>query len=130
MIENFLNLSMKIKVIIVLVPILIIATVIGIMISTKEESVILTSATSKTLGLQEEIITEIKEEVIVVSKDTTIDESLKEKEEETVKFGDKEVKVPKSKVSSVNSAEDAETNKKTGGSTVSQEQAETMFENV
>ena len=88
MIENFLNLSMKIKVIIVLVPILIIATVIGIMISTKEESVILTSATSKTLGLQEEIITEIKEEVIVVSKDTTIDESLKEKEEETVKFGD------------------------------------------
>ena len=34
------------------------------------------------------------------------------------------------KVSSVKSAEDAETNKKTGGDNVSQDQAQTMFENV
>ena len=55
---------------------------------------------------------------------------IEEEKEEVVKFKDKEVKIPKSKVSSVKSAEDAETNKKTGGDKVSQDQAQTMFENV
>lgn len=132
MIDKFLKFSIKMKLVVILVPIIIIGSIIGLVIlnrpSTKTE---LVSATSKNLGLEEEAILEVKEEVVVVAKDTTIDESLKEeKEEEVVKFKDKEVKIPKSKISSVKSAEDAETNKKTGGSKVSQDQAQTMFENV
>ncbi len=131
MIGKFLELSVKMKMIIILVPVIVIGSVAGVIISNNQNTKTeLTSATSKNLGLEEEKIIEVKEEVIVVAQDTTIDESLKEKEEEVVKFEDKEVVVPKSKVSSVNSSEDAESNKKTGGDNVSQEQAETMFENV
>lgn len=133
MIEKFLDLSIKMKLIVILVPIIIIGSVAGVIILNKQNTKTeLTSATSKNLGVEEEVVLEVKEEVIVVAQDTTIDESLKEKEEkeEVVKFKDKEVKIPKSKVSSVKSAEDAETNKKTGGDKVSQDQAQTMFENV
>ena len=131
MIDKFLNFSIKMKVAVILIPIVIIGSIVGIIVLNKSNSKTeLTSATSKTLGLEEEVVLEVKEEVVVVAQDTTIDESLKEKEEEVVKFQDKEVKVPKSKVSSVKSAEDAETNKKTGGDKVSQDQAQTMFENV
>lgn len=134
MIDKFLRLSIKMKIIIILVPVIIVGSVVGVVVSNNQNNnkTELTSATSKNLGLEEEVVLEVKEEVIVVAQDTTIDESLKEKEEEeeVVKFKDKEVVIPKSKVSSVKSAEDAETNKKTGGDKVSQEQAETMFENV
>jgi len=131
MIDKFLNFSIKMKICIVLINIIVIGVVVGgiIYFNTNRQANSLT-ASSKTFEIEEEIILEVKEESIVVAKDTTIDEALVEKEEEVVKFKDKEVKVPKSKVSSVNSAEDAETNKKNGGSAVSQEQAETMFENV
>ena len=113
MIEKFLNLSMKLKLTIILVPVIITGSIVGIVaFNSSNNKTELTSATSKNLGLKEEVIVEVKEEVGVVAKDTTIDESLKEeKEEEVVKFKDKEVKIPKSKVSSVKSAEDAETNK-------------------
>lgn len=131
MIDKFLNFSIKMRVIAILIPIIIVGSIIGIVVSNKSNSKTeLTSATSKNLGLEEEVVLEVKEEIVVVAQDTTIDESLKEKEEEVVKFEDKEVKVPKSKVSSVKSSEDAETNKKTGGDKVSQDQAQTMFENV
>ena len=134
MIDKFLSLSMKMKVITILVPVLIVGVVAGVVIvnnqNNKTEFVSAEAAASKNLGLKEEVIPEIKEEVVLVAQDTTIDESLKEKEEEVVKYKDKEVKIPKSKVSSVKSSEDAETNKKTGGNKVSQEQAQTMFENV
>ena len=49
--------------------------------------------------------------------------------EETVTYQEKEIKIPKSKVAEVNSAEDGERNKKNGGETVKQEQANKMFEN-
>lgn len=134
MIDKFLNCSGKIKIIALIIPILIIGVVAGVIIvndkNTKTEFVSTEAQASKNLGIQEEVIPEIKEEIVLVAKDTTIDESLIEKEEEVVKFKDKEVKIPKSKVSSVKSAEDAETNKKTGGDKVSQDQAQTMFENV
>lgn len=133
MIEKFLSLSIKMKVIAILVPVIIVGAVVGVVINkqnNKTEFVSAEAAASKNLGLEEEVVLEVKEEVVVVAQDTTIDESLKEKEEEVVKFEDKEVKVPKSKVSSVNSTEDAERNKKKGGEAVSQDQAETMFENV
>lgn len=131
MIDKFLNSSIKMKIVIVLINIIVIGSIIGgiIYFNTNNDKNSL-AASSKTFEIEEEIILEVKEESIVVAKDTTIDEALIEKEEEVVKYKDKEVKVPKSKVSSVNSAEDAETNKKNGGSAVSQEQAETMFENV
>ena len=131
MIEKYFNLSIKMKMVVILIPIIIIGAILGIMFNKENTETELTSATSKNLGIEEEVVLEIKEEVVVVAKDTTIDESLKEEEkEEVVKFKDKEVKIPKSKVSSVKSAEDAETNKKTGGDKVSQDQAQTMFENV
>lgn len=130
MIEKFLNLSVKMKLIFILIPIIVIGSIVGIIIVNKQNTKTeLTSATSKNLGIEEEVVLEVKEEVVVIAQDTTIDEDLEEKEE-VVKFKDKEVKVPKSKVSSVKSSEDAETNKKTGGDKVSQEQAQTMFENV
>ena len=131
MIDKFLELSIKMKIIVIIVPIIIVGTIVGVMLNKQNSKTELTSATSKNLGVEEEVVLEIKEEIVVVAKDTTIDESLKEEEkEEVVKFKDKEVKIPKSKVSSVKSAEDAETNKKTGGDKVSQDQAQTMFENV
>lgn len=131
MIDKFFKLSMKMKIIVIIVPIIIIGVIIGIILNIQNTKTQLTSATSKNLGLEEEVVLEIKEEVIVIAKDTTIDESLKEEnKQEVVKFKDKEVKIPKSKVSSVKSSEDAETNKKTGGDKVSQTQAQTMFENV
>lgn len=131
MIEKIKNLSIKTKLIIILIQIIILSALIEIIFFNKQNTKTeLTSATSKNLGIEEEVVLEVKEEIVVVAQDTTIDESLKEKEEEVVKFEDKEVKVPKSKVSSVKSSEDAETNKKTGGDKVSQDQAQTMFENV
>ena len=131
MIDNFFKISMKMKIIVIIVPIIIIGVILGIVLNKQNTKTELTSAISKNLGLEEEVVVEIKEEVIVIAKDTTIDESLKEEnKEEVVKFKDKEVKIPKSKVSSVKSSEDAETNKKTGGDKVSQTQAQTMFENV
>ncbi len=128
MIDKFMNFSIKMKIITLLIPILIIGGICGVIYNKQKSETSLTSATSKNLGVSEDKVIEIKEEVVVVAKDTTIDESLKE--EEVVKFGDKEVTVPKSKVSSVNSAEDGEKDKKKGGDKVSQEEAQTMFENV
>lgn len=131
MIDKFLNSSIKMKIVTVFINIIVIGSIIGgiIYFNTNNDKNSF-AASSKTFEIEEEIILEVKEETIVVVKDTTIDEDLIEKKEEVVKFKDKEVKVPKSKVSSVNSSEDAETNKKTGGSAVSQDQAQTMFENV
>ena len=132
MIDKIRNLPAKTKIIIIFIEIIIVGALVGLIVLNKQGSKTeLVSATSKNLGVEEEVVLEVKEEVVVVAKDTTIDESLKEEEkEEVVKFKDKEVKIPKSKVSSVKSAEDAETNKKTGGDKVSQDQAQTMFENV
>ena len=131
MIDKFLGLSLKMKILVAVVPVIVGAVIVGgVLVNNSGNRTVLANATSRDLGLEEQVFEEIKEEVILVAADTTIDESLKEKEEEVVKFQDKEVKVPKSKVSSVNSAEDGEKNKKTGGDAVSQDQAQTMFENV
>jgi GH25 family lysozyme M1 (1,4-beta-N-acetylmuramidase) len=79
-----------------------------------------------------EVENEVMENIIenVIEEVPAKEEEEEEKKEEKVKFKNKEVVIPKSKVSSANSSEDAEKSKKTGGSTVSQEQAQTMFENV
>ena len=125
----------KKKIMMIVAIIISAAALIGIFISENIKS----NKTTQVVGgsvlqleLEEEIIPEVKEEVISVRQDTTIDESLapKQEEEKVVTVADKKVAVPKSTVAPVNSSEDAETNKKTGGEAVTQEQANTMFENV
>ncbi|MBR3882335.1 MAG: glycoside hydrolase family 25 protein [Clostridia bacterium] len=126
--DGFIKDIIKYKyVILVLVFLLLVAgwIVISDVSETSSSSVIM----EKKLALKEQEIEEVTEEVISVYKDLSVDESLVEEEEE-VTYKDKKVKVPKSKVSSVNSAEDGESNKKNGGQNVSQDQAQTMFENV
>lgn len=69
---------------------------------------------------------EIEEQVSEENKEDVVEN----KEEKKVTYKDKTVTIPKSTVATVNSSEDAEKNKKTGGANVSQEQVETMFENI
>ena len=115
----------KYLILVLIVMLAIAGWIVRMEVSTSTSAVIM----EKKLALKEEPIEEIKEEVIAVYKDLSVDESLVEEEEE-VTYKDKKVKVPKSKVSSVNSSEDAESSKKNGGANVSQDQAQTMFENV
>ena len=97
----------------------------------KETVVEAVGASDKKLNAEEEVVLEVKEEVISVAVDNSAEESLIEEnqEEEEVTFKDKKVTVPKSTVAPVNSAEDAESNKKNGGAAINQEQANQMFQN-
>ena len=121
------NLSLQKKVAIIAISTIIIVTGIAIFASKKlnnETQVV--SASTKNLLVDEEVVPEVKEEVIVVAKDKTIDESLKEE----VTFEGMTVEVPKSKVAPRKSSEDPENNKKRGGAQVSQADTATMFENT
>ena len=122
------NLSVKNKVAIITIITIILGLIIGIFAYSKlnNNETQTVNASSHKLATEEEIIPEVKEEVVLVSQDTAVDESLKD----LVKFEDKVVTVPKSTVAAVNSSEDAERNKKKGGAAVSQEQTQSMFENV
>jgi len=81
-------------------------------------------------SMEEEIVPTIKEEVISVSQDLSPqEEQNSEEKEEVIEFKDKKVTVPKSTVAAVNSTEDAERNKKNGGDSVNQNQANEMFQN-
>ena len=55
-------------------------------------------------------------------------EEVGEKEDKTVKYKDKEIKIPKTKVASANSAEDSQ-KQKTGGQSISAQEAASQFEN-
>lgn len=121
----------KKKVAIVAIIFILIISLIGILVyyySSKGKELKAVGASSNKLALEEEVVTEIKEDVIEVSQDTIVDEALKT--EDIIKFDDKEIKIPKSKVAKADSSEDAERNKKKGGAAVSQDQANNMFENV
>lgn len=121
------NLSIKKKVAIIAISTIIIVSGIAIFASRKlNNETQAVSASSKNLLLDEEVVPEVKEEVIVVAKDQTIDESLKEE----VTFDGMTVEVPKSKVAPRKSAEDPENNKKRGGAEVSQADTAAMFENT
>ena len=97
---------------------------------TKDVSASVGSSNNK-LSMEEEIAPVVKEEIISVSQDLSVENSnaIEEEKEEVVEFKDKKVTVPKSTVASANSAEDAERNKKNGGQTVNQNQANEMFQN-
>ena len=128
------NLSTQKKVAIISIITIVAITAVGIFAFSKleknETEVI--SANSKNLALEEEVVPVIKEEVIHVSQDNSIDESLVQNSEDDseIEVGGKKIAVPKSKVAPVNSAEDPENNKQKGGEAVNQDQVNSMFENV
>lgn len=109
--------------------------VIGIILFSslkKETSFQAVSGIDKKITSEEDVILEVKEEVISVAVDNSPEESLvkeDDKDAEEVTFKDKKVTVPKSKVAPVNSAEDAENGKKNGGQSINQDQANQMFQN-
>ena len=128
MIKFFKNLSIPMKVVMIAIPIAV-ASAIGVFAykKTNTNSIQAVSAALKNVQLEETILPEIEEEVVVVAKDTTIDEPLKEKE---VTFDNMTVEVPKSKVAPKKSKEDPENNRKKGGAEVSQADTAAMFENA
>lgn len=132
--KNGKKFSTRGKVTIVAIITIILVTIVGIIASNKLGKVKTqaVSANSTKLALEEEIVPVIKEEVINVSQDNSIDESLLDNndEEKELEIAGKKVAVPKSKVAPVNSAEDPENNKTKGGDVVSQDQVNSMFENV
>ncbi len=124
------TLNKKKVVIACILPLMIMAIIITIYYNfNNKTSFEAVGATSKNLNSEEEIIEEVKEEVVSIAVDNSAEESLIEKEAEEVTFDNKKVKIPKSKVAPVNSAEDAESGKKNGGNQVNQEQANQMFQN-
>lgn len=122
------------KVAIISIITIILVTAVGIFALKKLEKneIQAVSANGKNLSIEEEVVPVIKEEVIHVSQDNTIDESLLQngEDENEVEVGGKKIAVPKSKVAPVNSAEDPENNKKKGGEEMNQSQVNSMFENV
>ena len=136
-IDKFLKLSVEMKILIVAFPIIILGSFVAAFTygdGNETESVFveipqnIVENTVVDMEVENEVMENIIENVIEEVPDK--EEEEEEKKEEKVKFKNKEVVIPKSKVSSANSSEDAEKTKKTGGSAVSQEQAQTMFENV
>ena len=102
------------KVLLVSIILILLVVLIGIFAYyylNKEKRLEVVGASSNKMALEEEIVSEVKEDVISVAQDTTIDESLKPGED-VVEFEGKEVKIPKSKVASANSSEDGERNRK------------------
>lgn len=128
------NLSFKIKILLSIIT-LSVAIIAGVTIYSnvnKKTDFKAVSAASKKINMEEEIIEEVKEEVVSVAIDNSPEESLIQNEnleDEEVTFKDKKVTVPKSKVAPVNSKEDAENGKKNGGQSINQEQANQMFQN-
>ena len=126
--------NLKTKVLIIIVSItIVLGLCIGTFLkskNTKEVSSSVGSSNSK-LSMEEETLPIVKEEIISVSQDLSVEnnKAQEEEKEEVVEFKDKKVTVPKSTVASANSSEDAERNKKNGGETVNQNQANEMFQN-
>ena len=121
--NNFVN----IKIIIGIVATIIIGIACIILYNSigKTETV-KTSADLKPLGA-EEVVKVVEEEIILVAQDLEQDEK---EEAEEVTFNNKTVKVPKSTVSSGNSAEDSERSKKNGGQVVSQEKIDEIIQDT
>ena len=131
-----LKTSLKVKIAIIVGIITVIAgiTAISYAFSAKDTKPEETDAIVE-ISVIEEIPEEIPEKPIEEEEEEISEENQEEKEEDvappkTVTYQNKTIEIPKSTVATVNSNEDAEKNKKTGGEEVSQEKAEEMFENV
>lgn len=79
------------------------------------------------LSAIEDSLEEMQEEPEIEEEEQ---EEPKPEEKKKVTYKEKTVVIPESTVAPVNSVEDAEKDKKTGGEEVSQEEVETMFENI
>lgn len=124
--------SVKMKLLLVVILLSAVAVTGTIIYSnvTGQTDVKAVSATSKKINMEEEIIEEVKEEVVAVAVDNSPEESLlQDGDQEEITFNDQKVTVPKSTVAPANSAEDAESGKKNGGDAINQEQANQMFQN-
>ena len=130
MLDEFLKLSIKTRIIMVAVPIIILGAIVGSIVANNQNDIEPVSNIPENIIAENTIIAENIIENIIENEVMENTVAVEEKKEEKVKFKDKEVVIPKSKVSAANSAEDAEKSKKTGGTKVSQKQAQTMFENV
>ncbi len=133
MMNFFKNLSIQSKIAIIAIPTVAVAIGIGVAVynKTNYKDIQVVSAAVKNVELKEEVFPEVKEEVITVAVDNSIQESLVEKEEpKEIEFEGIKAKTPKSKVAAPKSKDDPENNKKKGGDAVSQSQAESMFENT
>ena len=133
--------SINKKVLLVVAVTIFIASLFGIITLKKYDegslstSYASTSATTNRKAAVEEVVTEVVEDVVQVLPDKAMEQEIKEntkneEAEKVIQYKDKEITIPKSKVASVNSSEDAERNKKNGGNVVSQNEANTMFENT
>lgn len=140
-ISKFLGASLKIKCItIATASIVTIGAPVTVYFASSQKPVIATTNVEAEDIVEEEpeeIIEEIVEEPEEEEEPENQEENNEEEEEQeekkaerTVTYKEKTVVIPKSTVAPVNSSEDAEKDKKTGGEEVSQEKAETMFENV
>ncbi len=111
------KMSLRGKILIASVIGIIILVIVGIFAFKKVEvKTIATTGKVNNQVAEEQVIEEVKEEVIVVPQDNTI--------------GNLEDKIPVIKVASMNDKEDPEKLKKKGGKKVSQDEAITMFENT
>lgn len=123
------KLSLRGKIIIISAIVIAVLAIVGVIIfksvNVKTVTTAVAGDTSKKLS-EEEIIEEVKEEVVVVPQDNSIDSSLTE----LVTFGNLEVEVPKAKVAKARDEEDPEKVKKKGGASVSQGDTAAMFENT
>ena len=113
--------SLKGKIILIAVLTMIFVSAVGVYAYTQlggTSEVAKLNVETKNKGMKEEVAIEVKEEVIQVVPDTTIDESLlptsAEDQEKTVKYKDKEVVIPKRKVAAVKDSEDGQ-RQKSGG---------------
>lgn len=139
LIEKISLMSLRGKItLIAIASILVIGVLTGTYLAfTKEEGEVKPQETSV------ETVTEAEENKIVVTavdvnatketKGHPEDEEIKKLEQEaeqakTVKYKDKEIEIPKTKVAAANSAEDSQ-KQKTGGQSISAEQAVSQFEN-
>ncbi|MBR3697445.1 MAG: glycoside hydrolase family 25 protein [Clostridia bacterium] len=136
LIEKISLMSFRGKITLIIIAVVI---VIGILTGTylaftneeTEDSIEETIATE--FQENEIIVVPINPEATVTSNTHPEDEEIKKLEQEaepekTVKYQNKEVVIPKTKVASANSTEDSQ-KQKTGGETISAEQAVSQFEN-
>ncbi len=129
--DSFKALSIGLKILIVFTAVV---TVSGICLATyiimnNEDTVLTVSQVqNENPKIPEDIIEQIPEEVIIVAEEPIAEEKEEKKEAKIVKYKDKEIKIPKSKVAAVNEAEDSQS-QKTGGEQMSAADAVDKFEN-
>ncbi len=132
--NSFTGLSVGLKILVVFTVLVVISggCVATYMIMNNGENTVTTAtqAQQNSKQIPEDVISDVVEETILIAEEVVNEEEEpeEEKEEKTVKYKDKEIKIPKTKVASVNEKEDSQS-QKTGGEQVSATAAVDKFEN-